>query len=169
VSEPTAIVGIATKPHGLDGEVVVQNLSDNADRWVPGASVLSADGRPLTVKTVRTDRARLLVRFEEITDRLGAESVRGELAVPRASLPELSEGDYWPHELLGCQMVSESGRELGSLTKIVPGPANDLWVASGADGTETMIPAVRDLIESVDVTGKRIVVRDLPGLTVPEE
>jgi len=52
--------------------------------------------------------------------------------------------------------------------EIVAGPANDWWVV-GADGEETMVPALRDIVVSVDVDARRVVVRDVPGLTAPEE
>jgi ribosomal 30S subunit maturation factor RimM len=32
-----------------------------------------------------------------------------------------------------------------------------------------LIPVVRDVVVSVDVEAKRIVVREVPGLTAPEE
>ncbi len=52
---------------------------------------------------------------------------------------------------------------------MIPNPANDLWVAIDEHGVETLVPAIRDVIVDVDVDAKRIVVRDVPGLTAPEE
>jgi 16S rRNA processing protein RimM len=71
--------------------------------------------------------------------------------------------------LVGCEVVTESGRRLGILTEVVPNPANDLWVAVSADGTETLVPALKDVIVSVDVATREILVRDLAGLTAPDE
>lgn len=88
--------------------------------------------------------------------------------MPESWLPDLPEGEYWPFQLEGCEMVTESGRSLGSLTRVIPNPANDLWVAIDDAGAETLVPAVRELIVDVDVDAGRIVVRDLPGLTAPE-
>jgi ribosomal 30S subunit maturation factor RimM len=33
---------------------------------------------------------------------------------------------------------------------------------------ETLVPVLKDVIVSVDVAARRIVVREIPGLTVPE-
>jgi 16S rRNA processing protein RimM len=71
--------------------------------------------------------------------------------------------------LEGCLVVTEGGSELGRITEIVPNPANDLWVAVDDKGAETLIPALGDLLVDVDVDGKRIVVREVPGLTTPAE
>ena len=51
---------------------------------------------------------------------------------------------------------------------MIANPANDLWVTVEA-GSETLIPALADVLIEVDVERKRIVVRDVPGLTVPED
>jgi 16S rRNA processing protein RimM len=63
---------------------------------------------------------------------------------------------------------TESGRSLGSITEVIPNPANDLWVATDDAGEETLVPALRAVIIDVDIAGKRVLVRDVPGLTAPE-
>jgi 16S rRNA processing protein RimM len=89
--------------------------------------------------------------------------------VPVSWLPELAEGEFWPHELEGAEVVTESGRSLGAIADVVANPANDLWVALDAAGAETMIPAIREVVVEVDVVAKRVVVRDVPGLTAPDD
>ena len=168
MEEPTVVVGLITKPHGLRGEVAVQSRSDNPDRWVPGAVVHLA-GRPLTVETIRgRSGGRLLVKFVEIADRASAQKIRGEVVIPQSWLPELADGDWWPHQIEGCRVVTESGRELGLVSEVIPNPANDLWVAVDDDGNETLVPALRDLLIDVDIDAKLIRVQDVPGLTAPE-
>lgn len=170
MDEPTVVVGLVTKAHGLRGEVLVEIRSDNPDRWAPGSVVLDEAGRRLTVGGVRGRAGRAIVTFEEVGDRDAAEALRGRtLVVPVSWLPPLPAGEYWPHELEGCEVVTESGRILGRVTDVVPNPANDLWVAADERGTETIVPAIRDVVAEVDVWAKRILVRDVPGLTAPDE
>ena len=169
MTEPTVNVGKVTRAHGVRGEVAVLVLSDNPDRFAPGATVFLEDGRPLTVTASRSHGGRLLVTFEGVSDRSAADDLRGRsLVVPESWLPELPEGEWWPHQLEGCEVVTESGRTLGTLTDVILNPANDIWVARDAEGTETLLPALKELLVKVDVTGRRITVRDVPGLTVPE-
>jgi 16S rRNA processing protein RimM len=167
--EPTVVVGKVTKAHGLHGEVTVLVLSDNPDRFVDGAVVYLEDGTQLTVGSARHNGARLLVSFEGILDRPAADRLRGRmLVIPRSMLPALPPGEYWPHQLEGCEVITESGRSLGAIADVIPNPANDLWVAVDADGVEYLVPAIRELVVKVDVPGKRVLVRDVPGLTAPE-
>ena len=60
-----------------------------------------------------------------------------------------------------------SGRVLGAIREVVPNPANDLWVAVDADGRETLVPALADLLIDVDV-GAEDRRRGRPGATRPE-
>lgn len=170
MDEPTVVVGLVTKAHGLRGEVAVQNRSDNPDRWIPGSVVFTEAGRPLTVRTVRPHGERLIVTFDEVPDRDGAEGLRGvTLQVPKTWLPELGDDEWWPHDLEGCRVVTEMGRQLGVIAEVIANPANDLWVAVSDGGEETLVPALKDLLVEVDIAGKRILVRDVPGLTAPDE
>jgi 16S rRNA processing protein RimM len=168
---PWVAVGRATRAHGVHGEVSVLSLTDVAERFAAGSRVFAGeDGtRPLTVRSSRPHRDRVLVRFEEIPDRTAAEALSGTyLFVPADSSPELPEGEFWPHQILGAEVRTESGRSLGTIAEIVRTQANDVWVARGEDG-EALIPALRDLVVSVDLSAGRVVVREVPGLTVPEQ
>jgi 16S rRNA processing protein RimM len=89
--------------------------------------------------------------------------------VPESWLPDLPDGEWWPHQLEGCRVVTERGRDLGILTEVIANPANDLWAAVDASGNETLVPVLKELLVEVDLPAKRIVVRDVPGLTTPEE
>lgn len=167
--DPSVAVGSITRAHGIHGEVAVLALSDNPERFAPGSRVFTDDGRVLVVAASRPHRGRLLVRFEGIADRRAADGLRGRtLLVPESELPELPQGSYWPHDLVGCAVVVEgSGRSLGTLSEVLHTPANDVWVAVD-EGREMLIPALRDVIVSVDVRAKRVVVRHVPGLTADE-
>jgi len=170
VERPTIVVGVVLKPHGVRGEVSVQSRSDNPDRWTSGSIVFDDTGTRYLVTAARAHGTRLLVSFEGIADRMAAEGLRGrEMLVPESWLPDLSDGEWWPHQLEGCEVVTERGRDLGILSEVIANPANDLWVAVDRLGNETLVPVLKDLLVDVDLATKRIVVRDVPGLTVPQD
>lgn len=162
-------MGRITRPHGVRGEVSVLPLSDLGARFEPGSRLFlgESDGRPFTVRASRPHHQRLLVSFDHVRDRTGAEALAGAyLFVPVSEVPLPPEGRYWPHQLIGCEVVTDNGRSLGSIGDIVWTQANDLWVAVGPDG-EALIPALREVVAEVDIAGRRVVVREIPGLTAP--
>lgn len=168
-SEPTVVVGRITRPHGVRGELTVMVLSEVPGRFDAGATVFLEDGRSLTIATSRPHKDRVLVTFSEVTDRESADALRGAiLVVPESTSPPLAEGSWWDHQLVGCSVITESGIELGELRQVIHTAANDVWSAIDDSGVETLIPVLRDVLVSVDTDARRIVVREIPGLTVPE-
>jgi len=165
VTEEQIAVGKITKPHGIRGEVSVLSLTEIPERFEPGSVLHLADGRALTVDRARRHHGGFIASFTEVRDRNAAELLRGQyLFVPESELPELPEGSYWPHEIEGCEVVTEDGRSLGVITEIIHTEANDVWVAKSGE-EETLIPALREVIVRVDSEDKRVVVR---GMTMPE-
>jgi 16S rRNA processing protein RimM len=163
---PTVAVGRIARAHGVHGEVSVVVLTEVAERFAPGSVVFLQDGRPLTVRGSRPDRDRLLVRFEEVHDRTEAEALRTSLlVVPASSSPPLPEGSWWDHEIEGCEVRVETGRALGRVRGVIHTRANDVWSIEDDDGTETLVPVLAEVLVSVDVGAKEIVVREIPGLT----
>jgi 16S rRNA processing protein RimM len=168
-SEPTVAVGRITKTHGVRGEVVVFVLSEVEGRFNDGAAVWLEDGRVLTVESSRPHKDRLLVRFREVPGRDAADALHGALlVVPESMSPPLPEGSWWDHQLIGCSVQTENGRPLGTLTDVIHTPANDVWSAIDDSGREVLVPVLRDILVEVDIDAKRIVVREIPGLTAPE-
>jgi len=167
--EPTVVVGRVARPHGVTGEIAVVVLSEVPERFTDGAVVWLEDGRALTVGSSRPHKDRLLVRFREVIDRTQAEALHGALlVVPESMSPPLPEGSWWDHQLIGCSVTTEAGRALGTLTEVIHTAANDVWSVTDEMGAETLIPVLRDVLVSVDVTATRIVVNEIPGLTAPE-
>lgn len=166
--EPTVAVGRIVSPHGVRGELGVLVLSEVEGRFAPGAEVLLPDGRALRVRASRPHRGGLLVTFEGVEDRDAAAALAGSVvSVPAASSPPLPEGRWWDHDLMGCAVTTDTGLDLGTVDDVIHSPANDIWSVLGPTG-ETLIPVLKDLLVSVDVAAKRIVVRAVPGLTTPE-
>jgi 16S rRNA processing protein RimM len=161
-------VGLVTRAHGVKGEVAVRPLTEVESRFQPGSVLLLGPGgeRVLTVGSVRgLHHGRLLVRFREVSGRDEAEALRGQaLLVDSRESPPLSEPDrFWVHQIVGLEVRTEDGRPLGRVREVLHSAANDVWVVEGDRG-EVLVPAVREVVSSVDVTGGQVVIRDVAGL-----
>ena len=167
-SEPTVAVGRITRPHGLTGELAVLVLSEVDERFADGATVWLEDGRTLTVASSRRHGDRLLVRFQGVDDRTKAEALaKALLVVPGSLSPPLPDGSWWDHQLVGSSVETDEGRALGELQDVIHTTANDVWSVVDDAGAETLIPVLNDVLVEVDVDGKRVVVREIEGLTTP--
>ena len=93
------VVGQIARPHGIRGEVVVEVTTDEPDSRYAVGAVLATDPAavgPLTIEAVRPHQGRLIVAFEGVPDRDGAEALRGvRLCVDSAEVPPPADPDGW--------------------------------------------------------------------------
>jgi 16S rRNA processing protein RimM len=144
---PLIQVGRVGRPHGLDGSFVVDQASQDPERFAPGARVL-VDGESATVAEAKRAGGRLVVRLDRLAER-GA-----ILTVPRDELPQAGEDEYYVFELKGLRVEDEDGRALGRVQDVAPGVANDVLELD----TGLALPLVEDCVLSVDLEQGVIVV-----------
>jgi 16S rRNA processing protein RimM len=101
------------------------------------------------------------VKFAGSDSRDQADGLRGALFVGADQVRELEPDEYWPHDLIGCEVVTKDGGSVGEVLRIVPGAAQDLLVVGA---TQHMIPMVKEIVVSVDAAAKRIVIDPPEGL-----
>jgi 16S rRNA processing protein RimM len=141
------LVGRVGKSHGLDGSFVVENASDDPERFVVGAELL-VEGEPARVVGSKRARGRPVIKLDRDVRR------GTPLEIPRDALPPPAEGEFYVFQLVGLAVEEEGGRELGRATDVAPGVANDvLELDSGV-----MLPMVEECILDVDLEAGRIVV-----------
>lgn len=163
------VVGRIGRAHGIKGEVSVEVRTDEPEtRLAPGA-VLATDPAatgPLTIATGRVHSGRLMLRFEGVRDRNGAEALRGTLLIAEVD-PEVTPEDpeeFYDHQLIDLDVVTVDGREVGRITEISHLPYQDLLVVEQPDGTEVLIPFVTEIVPEIDLEQQRAVVDPPPGL-----
>ncbi|MDH3525576.1 MAG: ribosome maturation factor RimM [Acidobacteriota bacterium] len=160
------LVGLIHKPHGLAGEVAVEPLSDVAGRFDAGSELeLAVAGVPRRGVRIRSSRSHgrgLLVAFEGVEDRAGAEELRGgRLEVAREAVPPAAAGEYYHFELLGCRCVDARGTELGVVDDVVEDGGGEILCVRDESG-ELLVPFVAAFLTRVDVAGG-VIELDLPA------
>jgi 16S rRNA processing protein RimM len=163
-------VGRIGRPHGIRGEVAVEVRTDDpAHRFAPG-SVLStqpAECGPLTVAAARSHAGGLIVRFFEVSDRDGAERLRGAwLVIDSAGLAAPTGPDeFHDHQLVGLDVVTVDGRHVGSVTDVRHHGQDLLVIRPGGDrGGEILVPFVAAIVPAVDLQAGQLVIDPPPGL-----
>jgi 16S rRNA processing protein RimM len=157
------LAGQVGKPHGITGEVYVVPISDDARRFEPGSALSREDGSMLIVASARQHTNRFLVRFEGIETRNDAEGLRGPLFVAADDARTLEEDEFWPHDLEGCAVVRADGTEVGTVERVVTGPAQDLLEVATARG-ERLVPFVKEIVVAVDLDARTVTLDPPEGL-----
>ena len=152
-------IGQVTGAYGLEGAVKVMPLTDFQDRFDPGA-LLVLDGLPHAVEWSREGHPGLVVKLQGIENRTVADLLRGQyLEVPDEEMRTLEEGRFYHRQVIGLEVVTESGDSVGVIEEILERPANDVWVSREGQ-IEHLIPATGNAIVKVDLETRRVVVAD---------
>lgn len=184
-------VGVLGRASGVRGEIRVALRTDAPqNRFAPGAVLLT--DRPelprLTVKQARRSGKHFVASFQEVPNRDIAETLSGvkllvetdtESTDPTGSdeLPDTAdsaaaepggEDGFYRHELVGLAAVTETGEELGTVSDLIIGAAQDLLEVSTPAGQRVLVPFVFDLVPEVDLTAGRVVMRP-PGGLFPDQ
>jgi 16S rRNA processing protein RimM len=162
-------IGQIIKSHGLAGRVKALSYLES-NRLLPslqeariGPNRDSAKRYP--IENVRSEgRTHFSLTIEGIEDRNAADALRGlSIFLPYDSLETLSEGEYYWEDLIGLAVVTEDGKPLGQIESIFPTGSNDVYVCKEG-GREILLPAIAEVIRSVDIQAGTVVVRLLKGM-----
>ena len=143
-------VGRALAPFGLSGELKVQPLTDNPERFRQGSRLWAGNERVI-VAGARSAAGLLYISLEGCADRTSVERFRGAiLQVPESDLPLLTEGAHYRFQMIGLTVRDPEGTKLGTLVEVIETGANDVYRVRTESGTELMLPATDDVVLRVD-------------------
>ncbi|ADY56591.1 16S rRNA processing protein RimM [Syntrophobotulus glycolicus DSM 8271] len=154
----TVLVGEILKPQGINGELKIYPITDDAGRFKNLQSVFLAKGEVVTQYKVLKSRidpkGMVFLELEGLETREQSERLRGfEVRITRDKVPPLAEGWYY-FELEGMR-VYENNILLGTLTQVLETGSNDVYLIKGAKG-EFYIPALKSVVQKVDVPAGRM-------------
>lgn len=157
------VVGKLRRPHGIHGEILMDVLTDFPERLMPGKSVLVGEAhRPFEIVHLRGHEPALLISFEGVETREDAGEFRNQMVYVKAdALPELPEGEFYHHELIGLRVEDEAGQELGVLEEVLVTGANDVYLVRMADEKELLLPAIHDVVLEIDTKNGKMIVRPM--------
>lgn len=154
------IIGKIVAPHGVRGDVRVIPLTDFPERFYKLKTVLLEDGKTLTVKEARAYKQQFLLKFAGLDDRTAIEPLKGKLLkVTKDDLVKLPEGHYYIFDIIGLRVYDEEGADLGVIADVLTTGSNDVYVAEQEGKKPLLIPAIKDVVKAIDVSGGRMTVR----------
>ena len=164
-------IGVIRAPHGLQGTVRLDPLSDFPERFLHlNECFLRRSDRTLekaVILRVKLATRQVLITFESVCTRNDAESLRGcELCIPESETWPLPKDSYYTTDILGFRVISDSGEFIGELTDVIQG-SQDILQIDGPNG-ELLVPFVDEWVGDVDMTAKTIVIRSWQRLVNPE-
>ena len=163
-------VGTVVTTHGLKGEVKVYPTTDDPDRFYDLKTVfLDRSGSmenmlQLEVQNVRFFKNLAIVKFKDYDNIDDVIPFRkGELYVDRKVPIPLAEGEYFVGDIIGCRVLDEEDKELGTVKEFLETGANDVMLVK-TSGKDLMIPYCDPFILEKAPEEGYIRVHLIPGL-----
>ena len=162
-----ATIGQVAAIFGVRGELKVRLLTDIPNRFSELETVyVGANHTSHAIQNVRPYKGEMIIlKLTGIDDANAAELLRNqEISIPLSQLAKLPPGSYYQHDILGLQVFTLDGQELGQIVEIIVTGSNDVYSIKKPEGSHVLIPAIKDVIKQIDLIRRTMHIDPLPGL-----
>ncbi len=148
-------IGRILKPQGHRGEVKILPLTDFPERFASMEKILlDLEGRfeTRTVEKVSSHGQFIVMKLSGVDDMDAALLLKNALLkVTREELVPLADGEYYVFDLVGLNVHTTEGRYLGRIKDVLQTGANDVYVVDGGTPRQLLIPALKQVVLSIDL------------------
>ena len=161
-------IGEIVAPFGLNGEMKVRLETDFPARFQQLKEICLRNTDKTAslhqMVSARPHKNQVVIKLLHINRIEECEGLRGRLVqIRQQDAVPLPENEYYIHQLLGCTVKTETGQVLGSIAEILRSSANDVYVIRNSS-SELLLPAIQQVVQSVNLTDRILQVQLLPGL-----
>jgi 16S rRNA processing protein RimM len=167
VSERLVPLGEIVTTHGIAGWLKLNLHNPQSTVLIPTLEIwLEKDGvRSMhEIETSRPYRGQFLVKISGVDRMTDAEPWVGSiLYIAERDLDSLQSGEYYHYQVIGLEVFDTQGERIGIVTRTWPTPGGELYVVNGGS-KEYLIPAVKEIIEKVDLASGKMIINPPEGL-----
>ena len=160
------VVGKLGSTYGIRGWLRIYSSTEQAESildYQPWFLKIKGEWQPTELENWRHHNHEIIVKLKGVDDREAAQTLANvEIGVDLSVFPELEEGDYYWHDLIGCSVVNLEGYTMGTVTEMMETGSNDVLMvrANTKDAfgkQERLIPFLYEqVVKRVDLTTKTI-------------
>lgn len=161
-------IGQIINAHGVKGEVKVYPLTDNLKRFSKLKSIFMMHRGEY--QNVEITSVKYLKEFV-ILKLVGTDSMDDALIlknqyifIDREHAVKLPKDTYFISDLIGVEVVTDKGVNLGKITSVFPTGSNDVYEVKAENGKTVLLPAIGQVILDVDIENKKMLVNLIEGL-----
>ncbi len=156
-------IGKILAPCGIKGKLKVEVATDFPQRFAPGSTVY-VDHQSVTIESTSWTKGKAIIKLDTVKGVEDAQRLHGKLVeIHHSQVRPLPEGQYYHFQLIGLEVWTTQGELLGNIAEILTAESNDNYVVRGAKG-EVLIPAIGDVVKSIDLDRGRITIEAIEGL-----
>ena len=161
-------IGQIVNSYGIKGFLKVVPYTDDMYRYSELTNIYIEKNKKLLkmeIEEVKYQNKLVLLKLKGIDDIDKALEYKNcYIKIDRKDAVTLPEDSYFIVDLLGMEVFTENNELLGNLIDVFPTGSNDVYVVKDELGKQILLPATGEVIKSVDVQNKKMVVHLLEGL-----
>ena len=163
--------GQIVSTHGLKGEVRVMPWCDSAEFLTQFDKLYFEKGKSFkVVERSSVYKSLVIVKFEGYNDINSAIKLMKSIIYIDRELIKLDEGCYFEQDLIGIEVKdANTGLLYGKINEVSRTGRNDVYTIKRSDGSEVLIPAIKDVIKNVDIDNEIMLITPLRGLFDDED
>ena len=160
------IVGKLGSTYGIRGWLRVYSSTEQSESifdYQPWFLKIKGEWQHTELENWRHHNHEFIVKLKGVDDRETAQTLANvEIGVDLAVFPELEDGDFYWHDLIGCQVINLQGYSMGTVSEMMETGSNDVLVvkANSKDAfgkQERLIPFLYEqVVKRVDLATKTI-------------
>ena len=164
------IIGRIVRPFGTRGEVKLLPITDYINRFRGIESVYlnrAGEYEKIEVESARIMKGAVLLKLVHVANRDDAELLRNSIVyIDRRHAVPLDDESHYYYDILGCTVITTEGETIGEVFDIQNAGSCDVYYVRAQNGSdaEVLIPAVRDVVKSIDIRKKEICIEVIDGL-----
>ena len=139
--------------YGKSGYVKLRSFSDFPERFLDLEKVYLdfwGDKKTFYIEDVKDLNGKLVIKFKKFDELRDCQVLIGR---EKVSLPD---NLFFVHELIGSEVIVEN-ENIGVVSDVMKGKANDILVIQTDDKKEKLIPFVLNFIEKFDAAKKKLI------------
>lgn len=156
--------GKIVNTHALKGEIKVYSYTDNED-YILSLKNVYINNVKYTVQNSRFLKGMFTLKLKEVNSIDEAQNLVGNVIYRELLSQEKEvEDEYFVKDLEGLNVYDEQNNLIGVLQEVFTTGANDVYGVKLVDGKQIYLPAIKQVIKSVDIKAKKMVVHIMEGL-----
>lgn len=161
-------IGQIVNTFGIKGLVKVNPFTDDITRFEKLKTVYVVKNKNMTeieIEEVKYHKNMVLIKFKGVEDMNAAEKLKGSfLKIHRKDAIELPEDTYFIVDIIGSDVITDDGKNLGKVDDIYSTGSKDIYVVKDELGKQILLPSIPEVILDIDVEKQVVTVHLIDGL-----
>ena len=152
--------------HGIKGELRMEYWTDSPSFFLQIKALYLEEGaRKCKILSVRPHKNLVLLKLEGVDTVEDGDLLRGKTLYFDRNDIELPEGRYYIQDILGVTVQdADTGKVYGTLTDVIRTGANDVYQVTDEAKKDYLVPAIDEVIVTVDPEHEKMEIRPMRGI-----